>query len=167
MNRYTKNDFTVMPWKNGGGTTTELVRFPRGNEPFYFRLSIAQVSQDGPFSQFPEIDRQLMILSGNGCELTGPEKTIKLLPFQTLFFEGEEVFDCKLINGPVTDFNVMVNREWGRASLNLLESENNFLTCAEDLLYIYDLNQSILHELKKGEQVALSGILLLVSLRLF
>ena len=52
-----------MPWKNGGGVTSELARSPQADE-FDWRLSVAEVATDGPFSQFPGIDRLLVLLSG-------------------------------------------------------------------------------------------------------
>ena len=50
----------VMPWKNGGGVTTEIAK--DGSEPFLWRASRAQVASDGPFSYFPGYDRILIIL---------------------------------------------------------------------------------------------------------
>ena len=49
---YTPTDFTRMPWKNGGGQTTELVRnSPDGD--YSWRLSLADIDLNGPFSSFP------------------------------------------------------------------------------------------------------------------
>ena len=57
-------DRVVSPWKNGGGTTTEVAAFPPGAplENFGWRVSIAQVARSGPFSLFPGIDRTLALL---------------------------------------------------------------------------------------------------------
>ena len=54
-------DYRVMPWKNGGGTTTEVAVSPEGAglDHFDWRISMARVEQDGPFSTFPGIDRTL------------------------------------------------------------------------------------------------------------
>ena len=51
-------DLTRIPWKNGGGTTAEVAAFPEGSnfETFGWRISMADVTSDGPFSSFPEID---------------------------------------------------------------------------------------------------------------
>ena len=49
-------DYKVMPWKNGGGITTEIWVSPEGSGlagvPFDWRVSIADVATDGPFSKF-------------------------------------------------------------------------------------------------------------------
>ena len=46
-------DYVRMPWKNGGGQTTEIVVHPAGATlaEFDWRVSIADVDADGPFSQ--------------------------------------------------------------------------------------------------------------------
>ena len=68
-----------MPWKNGGGVTTEIAVFPAnaGLEDFEWRLSMATVASDGPFSLFAGIDRTLAVLEGEGLVLAsraGPRK---------------------------------------------------------------------------------------------
>jgi len=53
-------------WKNGKGLTSELAAFPSGAdlETFGWRVSIAEVRESGPFSNFPGIDRSLAVLEG-------------------------------------------------------------------------------------------------------
>ena len=43
MRRLTAKDYRIMPWKNGGGTTTEIAVFPAGAslETFEWRFSPA------------------------------------------------------------------------------------------------------------------------------
>ena len=63
-----------MPWKNGGGSTQELACWPPGADmnSFEWRGSLATVDRPGPFSAFPAIDRQIMLLGGDGLHLRGP-----------------------------------------------------------------------------------------------
>ncbi|MFO7483937.1 HutD family protein, partial [Oceanibaculum nanhaiense] len=67
--RYADN--RPMPWKNGQGTTTEIVVAPAGAglEDFDWRLSIARMEADAPFSAFPGIVRTLAIVEGAGLTL--------------------------------------------------------------------------------------------------
>lgn len=46
---------TAQPWKNGGGVTIELVRWPATapDDAYDVRVSLAEVTASGPFSQFP------------------------------------------------------------------------------------------------------------------
>ena len=60
-----------MPWKNGGGETVEIAVFPKKASlaDFDWRVSMATVASNGPFSSFPGIDRTLSILQGKGMRL--------------------------------------------------------------------------------------------------
>ncbi|MGO6905167.1 HutD family protein, partial [Rhizobium ruizarguesonis] len=64
-------DYKRMPWKNGKGETVEIAVFPpdASINDFDWRVSMATVAEDGPFSIFPGIDRTLAILDGNGMVL--------------------------------------------------------------------------------------------------
>lgn len=102
-----------MPWKNGGGETIEIAIFPHeaGIGAFDWRVSMAKVVEDGPFSTFPGIDRTLTILEGEGLNLTvadaGPVRIVE----QPHSFAGDVTASATLIGGPVTDLNVMTRRE--------------------------------------------------------
>ena len=53
-----------VPWKNGGGSTRELACWPpgAGMDSFAWRVSVATIARPGPFSAFPGVDRQIMLL---------------------------------------------------------------------------------------------------------
>jgi environmental stress-induced protein Ves len=81
-------DHRRMPWKNGKGETVEIAVFPESAsvDTFDWRISMAPVVSDGPFSIFPGIDRTLSILTGDGMMLSveGMAPTIlgrKSVPF--------------------------------------------------------------------------------------
>ncbi|MEW9900826.1 HutD family protein [Chitinivorax sp. PXF-14] len=125
MQLLTPADYRDMPWKNGGGTTRELYRLPYPSDPagFALRLSIARVEQGGPFSAFPGIDRTLLLLDGDGVALRfadGPETRLDRL-LQPVEFAGEIPVACRLLGGPVRDFNAMVARDWGRLALHAVD----------------------------------------------
>lgn len=107
-------DCKTMPWKNGGGTTTEIAVSPEGASlsDFDWRISMAHVGGDGPFSSFPGIDRTLSVLTGNGIRLAfGDGETVALdrssVPFA---FAADREVDGVLVNGPIDDLNVMSRR---------------------------------------------------------
>lgn len=106
---------TPTPWKNGGGVTREIAIGPEGvgfGGAFAWRLSIAEVASDGPFSVFPGIDRTLTVLSGAGVKLdfAEGEDLVIDVPGRPARFDGGRSCEGKLIAGPVTDFNVMTRR---------------------------------------------------------
>jgi len=106
-------DRVATPWKNGGGVTLEVMAFPQGSslDDFDWRISIAQVASDGPFSHFPGIDRTLCILDGQGIFLDIGGRLQKLnqrsMPFR---FSGDANASARLLNGPIFDLNVMSRR---------------------------------------------------------
>ena len=102
-------DISPTPWKNGGGTTRELLAWPTPQD-WTLRLSVAQVDADGPFSRFDGITRWFAVLSGAGVRLhmSDAGQTHSLDAFSSpLVFDGALGVDCTLIDGPTQDFNLM------------------------------------------------------------
>jgi len=109
-------DRAAQPWKNGGGLTREVAAFPDGAgfEDFAWRVSMAEVRADGPFSLFPDVDRILAVLAGR-FRLTVAGETFDLAPGGTpAEFPGDRPAAAQVLDGPVLDLNVMTRR--GRAS---------------------------------------------------
>ncbi len=107
------NEYQRIRWKNGLGWTREITRFPSAGDNWVWRLSIAEVDKDGPFSAFENIDRELVLLSGEGMRLnfTDGESVILNPPHDKHRFAGEREINAELINGPTQDFNVMWRRD--------------------------------------------------------
>ncbi|MFY8092484.1 MAG: HutD family protein [Niveispirillum sp.] len=97
------------PWKNGGGETATVAVFPEGAglSDFDWRVSIARVDGDGPFSAFPGIDRTLTLLSGGSMALNGHVLTPVSAPYA---FDGGDAVQAVVSGGPVHDLNVMTRR---------------------------------------------------------
>ena len=113
-------DRREMPWKNGGGVTSEVMVFPAGADfdAFDWRISIATIHTSGPFSHFPGIDRRLVLLEGMMGLRIADEAAIELStssPPVTL--AGELPTYADVISGPVTDLNVMTRRGRFRSSI--------------------------------------------------
>jgi environmental stress-induced protein Ves len=106
-------NYKVMPWKNGLGSTTEIAISPGsdGIDHFDWRVSMAQVTSDGPFSSFPDIDRTLLILEGNGIVLSvAGQKPVTIDREVIHSFPGDQPTSATLIDGPIQDLNVMSRR---------------------------------------------------------
>ncbi|MDR3505036.1 MAG: HutD family protein [Acidocella sp.] len=113
IHRLKRDAFKPMPWKNGGGETAEIAVFPHGAglEDFGWRLSMARVAADGPFSCFAGIERTLTVLDGAGFRLTVDGTEHLLTPASApLRFAGDVLASAALLAGPVTDLNVMTRR---------------------------------------------------------
>lgn len=117
------NEYRRVRWRNGQGWTREIAtgRMSPATEAgpagvsagWDWRLSIAEIEQDGPFSEFAGCDRVLVLLSGNGMRLDFPDGVRVDLdpPHGRVAFAGELGARCALADGPTTDFNVIVRRE--------------------------------------------------------
>jgi environmental stress-induced protein Ves len=103
-----------MPWKNGGGETAEIAVSPSSAQldAMDWRISMAGVAVDGPFSIFPGIDRTLCILEGDGLRLcVAGEPAVSLTSISEPFgFPADAPTYASLIGGPVADLNVMTRR---------------------------------------------------------
>ncbi len=98
--------FQTQPWKNGGGVTHEIARADREGR-LLWRLSIAEVASDGPFSAFPGLTRILTVIGGAGLWLDTPEGRLSALPGAPLRFSGDLPVMGRRIDGPVRDFNLI------------------------------------------------------------
>jgi environmental stress-induced protein Ves len=118
------SDCKTTPWKNGGGSTTEIAISPAGAslETFDWRVSVARVASDGPFSDFAGIDRTLAVVKGNGLVLTTGEDAPVTLSSGSdpVSFPGDTPTSARLTAGEITDLNVMTRR--GRFHHRLLRA---------------------------------------------
>ncbi|HET6552574.1 MAG TPA: HutD family protein [Dyella sp.] len=117
-------DTQPQSWKNGMGTTREIARFPAnaGSEDFLWRVSVAEVSSAAPFSAFPGIDREIVLLEGDGFTMTldGAHEHALVVPFEPFAFPGEARVDVAMAGGATRDFNLMIRRAWGRGEVRPL-----------------------------------------------
>lgn len=147
-----------MPWKNGGGMTTEILVEPRdadeGNR-FVYRASIADVTSNGPFSTFAGYDRHIMLLSGAGMTLEFGDRTSTVLqPFEPYSFSGDAAATGILTSGPVRDFNVIVDRASASASLRcrMVDSAET-IVCKKNTTCILHVLEGALDGAKAGETI--------------
>ena len=99
-------DFTAMPWANGKGITVELLRVEREGR-LILRLSRAMVVEDGAFSIFAGIARNLTVLSGSGFDLVGDGLHLPARLLQPVAFPGAVALRAEGVVQPSEDFNVM------------------------------------------------------------
>ena len=124
------------PWRNGGGVTRELLAWPPAPAPWQLRLSVADVTQPGPFSRFDGIERWFAVLDGAGVVLRVGGGAQRLTPASAAFqFSGEVPVDCDLVAGPTRDFNLMAAP--GRARLHRVKGEFAFHAEGTALVAVY------------------------------
>lgn len=163
--------FKTIPWKNGKGETTELAINSGGTlEHFDWRLSIAKVIEDGPFSDFSGYLRHLVLIKGNGISLihdqTKADHLSSLLDMAV--FNGRCKTVGKLISGEITDFNIMTRVDKYQVSVetyvekqtvSLKPSSYCFLYCLEGSIeFSTDKSLSNQSSLKAGHLAKISSL---------
>jgi hypothetical protein len=63
-----ESEWRLQPWKNGGGITREILRWPDVDD-YDLRVSVADVTRQGPFSKFPGYKRFTVFIGPNPIEL--------------------------------------------------------------------------------------------------
>ena len=115
-------------WRNDAGWTNEIHVEPAGTPGsrnaagdigWSWRLSVAEIDRDAAFSLFPGVERELVLLSGNGMRLRFEDAELHTLqpPHGRIRFAGERALRAELVDGPTRDFNLMWRR--GRATVQL------------------------------------------------
>jgi environmental stress-induced protein Ves len=106
--------YALERWRNGAGWTRQIHAQPaRDGQGWDWRLSIAEIEADAPFSAFPGIDRELVLLEGEGLRLRFDDGAVHTLlpPHDRLRFAGERALAGELVDGPTRDFNLMWRRD--------------------------------------------------------
>lgn len=98
-------DVAPEPWANGGGTTRKLL----GAEDGVWRMSLAAIEHDGPFSSFPGQRRLLTVVDGPVLVLTvdGTEHVVE--PRRPFAFDGDAAVTAATPEGAVRALNVIVD----------------------------------------------------------
>ncbi len=172
MIHLTQADYTIQPWKNGLGTTTELWRLERDGQ-LLVRLSRAAVVEDGPFSLFPGIERNLTVLSGPGFRLSGGGRDFRCDPLVPIAFPGDvAVMAAETQDQQSDDFNVMTAQHLPVPEVRIARNE---ALPAKGRLALYALGPTLVNDLAMAQgdliltdgAATLSGEASVIAVRLF
>lgn len=93
------------PWANGGGTTRVLLAADDGS----WRISLADITGDGPFSTFPDRHRLLTVVDGPVLALEVDGETHVVEPHRPFAFSGDAAVEASVPEGPVRALNVIAD----------------------------------------------------------
>ncbi|MDO7538754.1 HutD family protein [Acinetobacter nosocomialis] len=133
------DQYTKMLWKNGAGFTLEIAR-SQGEADFDWRISMADVTTSGPFSLFPNKQRIISVLDGQGIVLHVDELPAKTLKQGDIFaFHGESQVQSELLEGAIRDLNLIYDPAKYHARFQWLNdaAEQAFISSA-DLIFIFN-----------------------------
>ena len=113
-----------MKWKNGKGITEEIALYPANasldSDAIQWRLSLAPILEDGPFSLFPGLERYLALVEGKALQLDFGKKQVLLRRGDIYAFSGNEPVQASLPAGPVKDLGLLY-RKGLKAEMNVLD----------------------------------------------
>jgi len=101
------SEWRAQPWKNGGGVTREVVRWPDVDD-YDVRVSVAEVAQPGPFSRFAGHRRWSVLLEPARIGLSTGEATAWLTDVgDVLELDGDVAITSRLPDGPTCLLNII------------------------------------------------------------
>ena len=159
-------DFKEMAWANGRGKTVELFRVDRDGAPLW-RLSRAMVVEDGDFSIFPGVERNLTVISGPGFDLAGAV-ALRADLLQPVEFAGDVAVRAVGVTGPCEDFNVMVRRGAMRAEVGVFAGGTVSGLCALfalDVVTVKEIGVAAGELVVTDEELGFEGRAIVVRLR--
>ena len=135
-------EVSAIPWRNGGGVTRELLAWP-GAQDWHWRLSVAQVASDGPFSRFDGVQRWFAVLGG-GVQLQLPDQThVLTVDSAPLCFDGAVPVDCQLLDGATQDFNLMLRRDRASGQMQRLSGVTRLVIDVPKTIAIYAMDSAV------------------------
>lgn len=160
---YSATDFKTLPWKNGKGTTTELIRLPHQADltDFDLRISIADVNSDGEFSPFPDHVRWISVLEGNYFLLShNNSEMVRVNQSDLHFFSGSDSTFCRTDGQILKDFNVIVSKQVAE-KVQVFFSPENFTPKPNHVYFVYIIDGNV--TLSSGKTISDHHLLQLSS----
>ncbi len=116
------HEYRRVRWSNGRGWTREIHVAGAGagdrdrdrdGDSWDWRLSIAEIEGAAPFSRFPGVERELVLLDGDGLRLDLDNDEVHELqpPHQRLRFAGERALHGTPLGRRASCFNLMWRRD--------------------------------------------------------
>lgn len=131
LHRVRFDDLPPQPWRNGGGVTRALLTWPHADD-WAVRVSVADITRDGPFSAFAGVERWFAVLTGEGVRLGAPGVLVG--PDDDAWrFDGADAPACALRGGPTRDLNLMLRADRARGAMTRVQGTHAWAE-ANDLL---------------------------------
>lgn len=158
------DDARRLPWKNGLGSTLEIASDAATRDGSWtWRLSIADVPSNGPFSLFEGVDRLIACVEGSGMSLRLPDAVVAVpTEGDAAAFAGEVEVHGALAAGAVRDINLMVRRDHWTATLWLGRGhvERAVPACAKVLTHLISGTATVIDQDGVGHDLDVGDTLL-------
>lgn len=140
------DQFKTTPWKNGKGETIELAINEGGDIcNFDWRLSIATVSENGVFSDFSGLRRDLFLIEGQGIKLTHNKTHENLLTdhLSVATFDGGDTTMGELLGDTIKDLNLMTKVGKYQVNTRVYHEEGTYELPDMGLCFIFSYRNDV------------------------
>ena len=145
------------PWKNGQGTTQEILVWPPSSDSFIWRLSLADLKESGAFSLYPEYNRILVVIevAPIGLDQSGSHYELPLMT--PLAFDGGTPTYAH-VKEPGRDFNLILRKEMASGQITAGSGTKEF-KIHSDFFGVFNLEDDslTLWEDEKGRTISVDG----------
>ena len=125
-----RQDVLPQPWRNGGGSTCELLAWPPGAD-WQCRISVARIESHGPFSSYAGVERWIAVVQGEGMVLHFANRRVRLsMGSAPLRFDGASAPQCGLLGGATQDLNLMAQNAAGHADMFTVQTQEDWASSA-------------------------------------
>lgn len=123
-------DLPATPWRNGGGLTREVAS-ASDDRGLLWRLSLAEVAAEGPFSAFEGLQRILTVTEGAGMRYHRGNRMIEAPLLVPVPLDGAPPVEGRLPHGPVRNVNLSYRPDTIRAEMAVLRGPMSLTLGAE------------------------------------
>lgn len=123
LTHYPQKAFKEGRWRNGLGVSWDIATAPGGGpDGFSWRLALAEIAADVPFSVYGPVDRVFTLLEGKGLDLRFEGGAILPVPdlYDPKAFACDVPCFCRVRNGPCRALNLFVARGVWRPEVAVL-----------------------------------------------
>jgi len=125
LQRFTLADLPRERWRNGAGWTRTVASAQARDGQADWRVSLAEISEGAPFSQFPGMDRTAVLAAGGPVRLRGAERDWNLaVPGDMARFAGELSLENAPPESEARIWNVMVRRGQVHAEVQVFAGQD-------------------------------------------
>ena len=148
--------FDKKPWKNGLGTTHDIVLAPEGadHSTFDVRCALSPIVEDNVFSSFPGVERVITPIAGAGLDLEFEDSRVRLACCESYRFDSGLSPMGRLLDDPVTVVNVMARTGVWRIERCEIVSSFQQDVASEDLVFVFALGDTMVRS--EAGQVSLA-----------
>ncbi len=132
------SDYREAVWKNGGGLSSEIAA--DDFSPPGWRVSVARIDRDGPFSDFRGYARTIVALDGGSVTLEVDGGSVALALYEPFPFAGEIAVNARLSGGPARDLNVMTQRAEWIHDVEIVSAPARFVLDEDEFAFVYAID---------------------------